>query len=247
MGAMFIGQQFLQNVLGYSTLDAGLAILPAARLHGARRAALGEARRGARRALHAAGRLRLLPARLPRDAAALEGGHRLLEGRARLRPDRDRRRLRGHAGVAFAHRLGAGPARRHGVGHRRPPARPRRGDHAVDPRRRAHRRLRVGGRQPRSPASPDQDKITDEVAGRAARSRSPARPTPRSGTRSTRARSSPRPSRRSCRATSGPTSPGIVAILLGAALVFFLFPKQDEGEELLAQYHAEDIARPDGR
>ena len=30
MGAMFVGQQFLQNVLGYSTLKAGLAILPAA-------------------------------------------------------------------------------------------------------------------------------------------------------------------------------------------------------------------------
>src|SRR4029450_13053704 len=30
MGAMFIGQQYLQNVLGYDTLDAGLAILPAA-------------------------------------------------------------------------------------------------------------------------------------------------------------------------------------------------------------------------
>jgi DHA2 family multidrug resistance protein-like MFS transporter len=30
MGAMFIGQQFLQNVLDYSTVDAGLAILPAA-------------------------------------------------------------------------------------------------------------------------------------------------------------------------------------------------------------------------
>ncbi len=30
MGAMFIGQQFLQNVLGYDTLEAGLAILPAA-------------------------------------------------------------------------------------------------------------------------------------------------------------------------------------------------------------------------
>src|SRR5271169_3189152 len=30
MGAMFAGQQFLQNVLGYSTFDAGLAILPAA-------------------------------------------------------------------------------------------------------------------------------------------------------------------------------------------------------------------------
>ncbi len=32
MGAMYIGQQFLQNVLSYSTLDAGLSILPAALL-----------------------------------------------------------------------------------------------------------------------------------------------------------------------------------------------------------------------
>jgi hypothetical protein len=30
MGAMFIGQQFLQNVLAYSTIEAGAAILPAA-------------------------------------------------------------------------------------------------------------------------------------------------------------------------------------------------------------------------
>ena len=30
MGAMFIGQQFLQNVLGYSTVEAGASILPAA-------------------------------------------------------------------------------------------------------------------------------------------------------------------------------------------------------------------------
>ena len=30
MGAMFIGQQFLQNVLGYSTVQSGLSILPAA-------------------------------------------------------------------------------------------------------------------------------------------------------------------------------------------------------------------------
>jgi MFS transporter, DHA2 family, multidrug resistance protein len=29
MGAMFIGQQFLQDVLGYSTINAGLAIIPA--------------------------------------------------------------------------------------------------------------------------------------------------------------------------------------------------------------------------
>ncbi len=30
MGAMFVGQQFMQNVLGYSTLAAGAAVLPAA-------------------------------------------------------------------------------------------------------------------------------------------------------------------------------------------------------------------------
>jgi DHA2 family multidrug resistance protein-like MFS transporter len=32
MAAMFVGQQFLQNVLGYSTLEAGASILPAALL-----------------------------------------------------------------------------------------------------------------------------------------------------------------------------------------------------------------------
>ena len=33
---------------------------------------------------------------------------------------------------------------------------------------------------------------------------------------------------------------GIVAILLGAALVFFLFPKKDSEERLLAEYHSQD-------
>jgi EmrB/QacA subfamily drug resistance transporter len=37
---------------------------------------------------------------------------------------------------------------------------------------------------------------------------------------------------------------GVFAVLLGAALVFFLFPKKDEEERLLARYHAEDTARP---
>ncbi len=36
---------------------------------------------------------------------------------------------------------------------------------------------------------------------------------------------------------------GVVAVLLGAALVFFLFPKKEEEEQLLARYHAEDVAR----
>jgi hypothetical protein len=34
---------------------------------------------------------------------------------------------------------------------------------------------------------------------------------------------------------------GIVAVLIGGVLVFFMFPKKDEEEALLAQYHAEDM------
>ena len=33
---------------------------------------------------------------------------------------------------------------------------------------------------------------------------------------------------------------GIIAIILGAALVFFVFPKKDDEEKLLAEYHAKD-------
>ena len=35
---------------------------------------------------------------------------------------------------------------------------------------------------------------------------------------------------------------GIVAIMAGAALVFFLFPKHDAEKQLLDQYQAEDTA-----
>jgi hypothetical protein len=33
---------------------------------------------------------------------------------------------------------------------------------------------------------------------------------------------------------------GIMAVLLGAVLVFFLFPKRDEERKMLAEFHAED-------
>jgi MFS transporter, DHA2 family, multidrug resistance protein len=35
---------------------------------------------------------------------------------------------------------------------------------------------------------------------------------------------------------------GLVAVLLGAVLVFFLFPGKDEEQELLAAYQVEDAA-----
>jgi hypothetical protein len=35
---------------------------------------------------------------------------------------------------------------------------------------------------------------------------------------------------------------GIIAILVGAAVVFFLFPRKQEEQELLARYQAEDAA-----
>jgi EmrB/QacA subfamily drug resistance transporter len=39
---------------------------------------------------------------------------------------------------------------------------------------------------------------------------------------------------------------GVVAVLIGAALVFFRFPKHDEEQRLLAQYHTEDVAAGPG-
>ena len=87
--------------------------------HGARRAALGQARRRVRRPLHAALRLRVPLPRVPLDAPALGRGEPVLAGRDRLRLHRRRRRTRGHSGLALADRLGAGarapgwpPARR---------------------------------------------------------------------------------------------------------------------------------------
>ena len=92
MGAAFVSQQYLQNVLGYSTLEAGAAFLPAVVfmiLVAPRSAKLIEAR-GARFTLLLGYVFLLLGVRL--DAAALEGGQPVLADRARLRLHRDRRR-----------------------------------------------------------------------------------------------------------------------------------------------------------
>ena len=142
MGAMFIGQQFVQNVLGYSTLEAGLAILPGAV------GMILVAPRSARLVESHGSRFTLLVGFVFCFLAFLEmllfwdeGVDYWVVG-ARLPAGRDRGRLRRHPGLALADRLGPGDQSRHGLRHRRPPARPRRRDHAVDLRRPADRRLR---------------------------------------------------------------------------------------------------------
>ena len=136
--------------------------------------------------------------------------------------------LRRHARLALADRLGARAARRHGVRHRRPPARPRRRDHAVDLRRAADRRLRGGGG--RGDRRRAEQRAGQRRASRtSSRSPSPAPRPSRSSTRSTRARSPPRPSSRSSTATSGRTRRASSPSLLGAVLVCFLLPAQGRG------------------
>ena len=141
MAAMFVSQQYLQNVNGYSTLQAGAAILPAALVMvvvAPRSAKLVEAR-GARFTL-LCGYVFLFAAFLV-DAAPLERGRAVLADRGRVHLHRSRRRPRRNAGVALTDRLGAGDPSRDGIRHRRSPAGSRRRDHAVDLRGAADRRL----------------------------------------------------------------------------------------------------------
>ena len=111
MGAMFVGQQYLQNVLGYSSLEAGLAIIPAALfmvLIVPRSAKLVEAN-GSRLTLLSGyvfcflGFLTML--------VLWERPQPVLAHRARVRVHRRGRGVRRNARVALAHWIGARVAR----------------------------------------------------------------------------------------------------------------------------------------
>jgi len=128
MGAIFVGQQFLQNVLHYSTLGAGASILPAAFLLTAiapRSAKLVETR-GARFTL-LLGYFFCLLGFLTMLLLWRSGIPYWKVGLA-YALHRRRRRLRRHARLALADRFRPGQARGHGVGNLRPAARPRRRD-----------------------------------------------------------------------------------------------------------------------
>ena len=126
MGAMFVGQQFLQNVLGYDTFEARAAILPCAVLM----VLVARARPSSSRS-RAPG-ARCSPATRSSssgsvDARPLERGHLLL-GR-RPRPARSWASASGSRGTPasrFAHRLRPGDPGQDGVRDGRSPARPRR-------------------------------------------------------------------------------------------------------------------------
>ena len=242
MGAMFIGQQYLQNVLGYHTLDAGLAILPAAvaMVLIAPRSAKLIAAKGSRFTLLTGyvfcflGFLTMLIL-WKEDIAVLEGG-------PRIRVHRHRRRIRGNTRIPLAHRLRARRARRDGVRHRRPPTRPRRGHHAVHPRCAPDRRIRRRGHQ-------GDRRITRRVLDHRQHPECAHEIVLERG----QLRAQPQYQQYSKQIVAGAKQSfvdgqdwaylaGIIAILLGATLVFVFFPKHHHEDELLATYHAEDRA-----
>src|SRR6476469_4285706 len=238
MGAMFIGQQFLQNVLDYSTLDSGLAILPAAVLMvivAPRSAKLVEAR-GARFTLLIGyvfcvlGFLTMLLLWKEGIAYGKVGlGYALIGIGV------------GFAGTPASHSLtGSVPVKRAGMA-----------SGTADLQR------DLGGAIMQSilgalltagyaaavastiAAAPNGAQVTSSVQAELMKSFSSAE-----------AVAAQYPQYATAITAGAKTSflagadaaylAGIIAVLIGAAIVFFLFPKKDDEERLLTEYHAED-------
>jgi MFS transporter, DHA2 family, multidrug resistance protein len=240
MGAMFVGQQFLQNVLGYSTLDAGLAILPAAVfmvLVAPRSAKLVDAQ-GARFTLLVGyafcllGFLTMLllwKGDIPYWKVGL--GYAFIGIGV------------GFAGTPASHSLtGSVPVKRAGMA-----------SGTADLQR------DLGGAIMQSilgavltagyaaaigaaiAAAPNQDKLTNQVQAELTKSFSSAADTAERYPRYqdqivTAAKSS------FLQGDEWAFIAGIVAILLGATLIFFMFPKKEKEGELLERYHSEDVS-----
>jgi EmrB/QacA subfamily drug resistance transporter len=238
MGAMFIGQQFLQNVLDYSTVDSGLAILPAAALMvvvAPRSAKLVEAR-GARFTL-LIGYVFCLLGFLTMLLLWKQGisywkvglGYALIGIGV------------GFAGTPASHSLtGSVPVKRAGMASGTADLQRDLGGAIMQS---IFGALLTAGYAAAAGAaiasSPQADKVTENVEGELTKSFSSA---------ADLAEQYPQYSNQIVAAAKASFlkgdelayTAGIVAVLLGAALVFFLFPKKDEEEALLAQYAAED-------
>jgi MFS transporter, DHA2 family, multidrug resistance protein len=238
MGAMFIGQQFLQNVLDYSTLDSGLAILPAAAFMvvvAPRSAKLVEAR-GARFTL------------LIGYVFCVLGFLTMLllwkEGIAYWKVGLGYAFIGigvGFAGTPASHSLtGSVPVKRAGMASGTADLQRDLGGAIMQS---IFGALLTAGYAAAAGAaiasSGESAKVTENVEGELTKSFSSA---------ADLASQYPRHSEQIVAAAKASFLQGdewaylagIIAIVLGGALVFFLFPKKDQEEALLTRYHAED-------
>ena len=242
MGAMFIGQQFLQNVLSYSPLDAGLAILPAAFamvIIAPRSAKLVESH-GARSTLLTGYVFCLLG--FATMLVLWEDGSAYWEvglGYAFLGIGV------GFAGTPASHSLtGSVPVTRAGMASGTADLQRDLGgaimQSILGALLTAGYAAAVAAAIAAAPAA-EQAKITDNVQAELERSFAGAEATaqhyPRYADQITAAAKTSFVDGQDWAYIAG-----IVAILLGAALVWFLFPKKDDEERLLAEYAAMDAA-----
>src|SRR5277367_2870749 len=246
MGAMFAGQQFLQNVLGYSTFDAGLAILPAAGfmvLIAPQSAKLVNAR-GARFTL-LTGYVFCLLGFLTMLVLWKEGIPYWKVGLAYSFVGIGV----GFAGTPAAHSLTASvPVDRAGMASGTADLQRDLGGAIMQSILGAL--LTAGyaaafGAAIAQASIADKRLITNSVLHQLLKSFASAVDTARRYPRyesqiTAAAKSAFLSGDRSAYAA------GIVAILLGALIVFFLFPKKDDEERLLAEYHAADMSRHTG-
>jgi MFS transporter, DHA2 family, multidrug resistance protein len=240
MGAMFVGQQFLQNVLGYSTLGAGAAILPAALLMVlvAPRSARLVSARGARVTLLVGyvfcllGFLTMLL--LWKDGIAywkVALGYALIGIGV------------GFAGTPASHSLtGSVPVKRAGMASGTADLQRDLGGAIMQSILGAL--LTAGYAAAVSAAiatAPNRAALTSSVQAELEKSFSSAADL--AGQHPQYANAIIAGAKTSfVQGDQWAYTAGIVAILLGAALVFFLFPKRDRERELLASYHAQDTA-----
>ena len=240
MGAMFIGQQYLQNVLGYSTLNAGAAILPAAILMilVAPRSAKLIGSHGARTTL-LLGYVFVLAGFVTMLLLWKEGTSYWAIGL-------------GYAFVGIGVGLAGTPAS-HSLTGSVPVEKAGMASGTADLQR------DLGGAMMQSlfgallavgyssaiasavAASPDASQISSSVVSQLelsfASAETIAAQYPQYATQITAAAKSA-----FLAGDDKAYIAGIVAVLLGAALVFFKFPKKEKEEELLMSYHAQDVA-----
>jgi EmrB/QacA subfamily drug resistance transporter len=243
MGAMFIGQQFLQNVLGYDTLEAGAAIIPAVLLMvivAPRSAKLIETK-GARFTL-LLGYVFCLLGFLTMLLLWKEGSAYWQVGLAYAFVGTGV----GFAGTPASHSLtGSVPVRRAGMASGTADLQRDLGGAIMQSILGAL--LAAGYATAFTKAiagSPNASSVSSSVENQLTKSFSSAAAT---------AQQYPQYSKQIVAAAqqsfvdgaNWAYLAGIIAIVAGAALVFFMFPKYDQERALLDQYHAEDVAADD--